>query len=156
MVVFTTAYKTYAVEGFELDALDYLVKPISFERFARAAQKALELSQLKRTAQPAEECLYVRSEYQLVKLPFADILYIESVEDYLKFHLATGRPVMTLMTMKAALDKLPPGQFERIHRSYIVSLPKVKSIVNRKVTLVNGVALPVSSSYVDVVRSWRR
>lgn len=156
MVVFTTAYKSYAAEGFELDAIDYLVKPVSFERFAKAVQKAIDFFELKKPAQKEEEGLFVRSEYQLVKINFADVLYIESVEDYLKFFLVNGRPIMTLMTMKAVLDKLPANGFARIHRSYIVSTSKVKSIVNRKVTLVNGVELPVSNSYVDVVKSWRQ
>lgn len=156
MVIFTTAYKNYAAEGFELDAVDYLVKPISFERFAKAVQKAIDFFELKRSAQKENDGLFVRSEYQLVKINFTDILYIESVEDYVKFHLTAGRPVMTLMTMKAVLDKLPANLFARIHRSYIVPLSKVKSIINRRVTLVNGVELPVSNSYVDVVRSWRQ
>lgn len=156
LVIFTTAYKNYAAEGFELDAIDYLVKPISLERFARAVQKAIDYSALKKPAAMTDDNLFVRSEYQLVKINFADILYIESVEDYLKIYTTTGRPVMTLMTMKAVLDKLPTNGFARIHRSYIVSLAKIKSIVNRKVTLVNGAELPVSSSYVDVVKAWRQ
>lgn len=156
MVIFTTAYRNYAAEGFELDAVDYLVKPISFERFTKAVQKAVEFSTLKKLSRGEEDNLFVRSEYQLVKINFTDILYIESVEDYLKFHLITGRPIMTLMTMKAVLEKLPANGFARIHRSYIVSLSKVRSIINRKVTLVNGVELPVSNSYVDVVKSWRQ
>lgn len=156
MVVFTTAYRNYAAEGFELDAVDYLVKPISIERFGKAVQKAVDFASLKKLAQGEDDSLFVRSEYQLVKINFADILYIESVEDYLKFHLAFGRPVMTLMTMKAVLEKLPATGFARIHRSYIVPLSKVKSIINRKVTLTNGAELPVSNSYVDVVKSWRQ
>jgi two-component system, LytTR family, response regulator len=157
MVIFTTAYKSYAAEGFDLDAVDYLVKPISFERFAKAVQKALQLAQLKKTTQPHNgDSLFVRSEYQLVKIAFSDILYIESMEDYLKIYTANSRPLMTLMTMKAVLDKLPPAGFARIHRSYIVSLAKVRSIINRKITLVNDTELPVSNSYVDVVKSWRK
>jgi len=154
MVIFTTAYKNYAVEGFELDAVDYLVKPISLERFSKAVQKAVELSQLKKPGQGEDESLFVRSEYQLVKINLNDIHYIESVEDYLKIFTINGRPVMTLMTMKVVLEKLPSDRFARIHRSYIVSLSKVKSIINRKITLVNEVELPVSNSYVDVVKSW--
>lgn len=156
MVIFTTAYKNFAAEGFDLDAIDYLVKPISLERFGRAVQKATDHSQLKKPAAKAGECLFVWSEYQLVKINFADILYIESLEDYLKIHVVNGRPVMTLMTMKAVLEKLPASGFARIHRSYIVPLTKVRSIINRKVTLINDVELPVSNSYVEVVKSWRR
>jgi len=130
MVIFTTAYKNYALEGFDLDAIDYLVKP-------------------------ENDNLFVRAEYQLVKIPFRDIDYIECVEDYLKIHIADSRPVMTLMTMKAVLEKLPPSQFARIHRSYIVSLSKIKSVVNRKVNLGN-VELPVSSNSVDFIKEWTK
>lgn len=155
MVIFTTAYKNYALEGFDLDAVDYLVKPISFDRFSKAVQKATEFFGLRKQAKPENDSLFVRAEYQLVKIPFANIEYIESVEDYLKIHIANGRPVMTLMTMKAALDKLPPSQFARIHRSYIVPLAKIKSVVNRKVNLGN-VELPVSSSYLDFIKEWTK
>ena len=155
LVVFTTAYKNYALEGFELDAIDYLVKPISFERFSKAAQKATEFHVLKRQAKPEADSLFVRSEYQLIKIAFNDILYIESLEDYLKIHLTAGRPVMTLMTMKAVLEKLPSSQFARIHRSYIVPLSKIKSVVNRKVNL-GEVELPVSSSHLDFIREWTK
>lgn len=155
MAIFTTAYKNYALEGFELDAIDYLVKPIAFERFTKAAQKAVEFHHLKKASRPENDSLFVRAEYQLVKISFSDIEYIESVEDYIKIHVSNGRPVMTLMTMKAVLDKLPPSQFARIHRSYIVPLAKIKSVVNRKVSLPN-IELPVSSSYVDFIKEWTK
>lgn len=155
MVVFTTAYKNYALEGFELDAVDYLVKPVAYERFAKAAQKAKEYFDLRKAAKPEADALFVRAEYQLLKINFSDIEYIESVEDYIKIHVSNGRPVMTLMTMKAVLDKLPPSQFARIHRSYIVPLAKIRSVVNRKVSL-SAVELPVSSSYVDFIREWTK
>ncbi|GAA4751336.1 LytR/AlgR family response regulator transcription factor [Flavisolibacter ginsenosidimutans] len=155
MVIFTTAYKNYALEGFELDAIDYLVKPIAFERFSKAVQKATEFYGLRQSVKPENDNLFVRAEYQLVKIPFSDIDYIESVEDYLKIHIANSRPVMTLMTMKAVLEKLPASQFARIHRSYIVQLSKIKSVVNRKVNLGN-VELPVSSSYVEFIKEWTK
>ena len=156
MVIFTTAYKNYAAEGFELDAVDYLVKPIEFERFSKAIHKATEFFQYKLSKQSEIGNLFVRAEYQLVKVNFADIEYIESVEDYLKIYLANSKPVMTLMTMKAVLDKLPSNQFFRIHRSYIVSRSKIKTFVNRKITLQSGVELPVSNSYIDMMKSWAK
>jgi DNA-binding LytR/AlgR family response regulator len=154
MIIFTTAYKKFAIEGFELDALDYLLKPISFERFERAINKAIDQYRF-RTAQKnvSEQPLFVRSEYQLVKIDLNEIEYIESVEDYLKIHRTTGRPVMTLMTLKAILEKLPPEKFKRIHRSYVIPLSKIKSVVNRKVKLTN-VELPISDSYVDSLSEW--
>lgn len=156
MVIFTTAYKNYAVEGFDLDAVDYLVKPVELDRFARAIQKATEYYQFKKAAKQDTDSLYVRSEYQLVKILLRDIEYIESVEDYLKIYITNGRPIMTLMTMKAVLEKLPVDQFSRIHRSYIVPLAKIRTIVNRKITLHSGMELPVSSSYLEVVKSWMK
>ena len=156
MIIFTTAYKNYALEGFELDAIDYLLKPIAFERFTKAVQKAISFYQFKKTTQADGGSLFVRSEYQLVKIDFNEIEYIESVEDYIRIYVTNGKPVMTLMTMKAVLDKLPQNGFARIHRSYIVSLSKIKSVVNRKVTLHSGRELPISNSYVDFIKEWAR
>lgn len=156
MIIFTTAYKNYAAEGFELDAVDYLVKPIELERFAKAVHKATDFFQYKLSKQSEMGSLFVRAEYQLVKINFNEIEYIESVEDYLKIYLTNSKPVMTLMTMKAVLDKLPASQFFRIHRSYIVSRSRIKTFVNRKITLQSGVELPVSNSYIDMMKSWVR
>lgn len=155
LVIFTTAYKNYALEGFELDAVDYLLKPIEFERFGRAVQKALELHQLRTAVQPEGGSLFVRSDYRLVKIRLSDIEYIESVEDYIKIYISGERPVMTLMTMKAVQEKLPAEGFARIHRSYIVPLARVRSVVNKKVLLHSGTELPVGNSYTGVVKGWR-
>lgn len=154
MTIFTTAYKKFAIDGFELDAIDYLLKPIEFERFAKAINKAIDYYEYKRSAKNHEsETLFVRSEYQLVKIDMSEIEYIETVEDYLKIHLATGRPVMTLMTLKTLLEKLPGNKFKRIHRSYVIPLAKIKSIGNRKVRLTS-VELPISDTYADIVNTW--
>lgn len=156
IIIFTTAYKQYAVEGFELDAVDYLLKPIEFNRFARAVHKAVEYYRYKKGIQKEEpEALFVRSEYQLIRIDLDDIEYIESLEDYLKIHRSSGRPVMTLMTLKAVLEKLPPEKFKRIHRSYVVPLTKIKSVVNRKVRLT-AVELPVSDSYAGFLSEWTK
>jgi len=154
LLVFTTAYKKFALDGFELDAIDYLLKPIPFERFTKAVNKAIEYYQYKTSdGNKKEEALFVRSEYQLIRIGLDDIEFIESVEDYLKIHRNSGRPVMTLMTMEAILEKLSPHQFKRIHRSYIVPVSKVRSIVNRKVRLTS-VELPVSDSYLHFINEW--
>src|SRR2546423_2963889 len=155
MLVFTTAHKKFAVEGFDLEALDYLLKPIQLERFAKTVNKAMSYFQNSRTAKTeVKQNLFVRAEYQLVKIDLDEIEYIESVEDYLKIHLTGTRPVMTLMTIKAVLQKLPPTQFKRIHRSYVVPLSKIRSVVNRKVRLTE-VELPVSDSYADFINEWK-
>ena len=154
MFIFTTAYKKFAVEGFDLDAVDYLLKPIEFNRFAKAVNKAMDFYNYKLASkQKNSECIFVRSEYQLVKIDLSEIEYVESVEDYLKIHLSNGKYVMTLMTLKSILEKLPPDRFKRIHRSYVVHLQKIKSIVNRKVRL-QSTELPVSDSFSDFVKTW--
>ena len=157
MIIFTTAYKNYALEGFELDAVDYLLKPISYERFTRAVTKATEYFEYKQRAEKTgPDSLFVYSEYRLVKIPLADIEYIESLEDYIRIHLTTGKPVMTLMTMKKVLEKLPEVEFRRIHRGYIVAVSKVKSILNKKARLQSGAELPISDSYLDFITEWRK
>jgi two-component system LytT family response regulator len=154
LVVFTTAYRNFAIDGFALDAVDYLLKPIAEERFARAATKAVELHRLRSGVSPEPpKPLFVRSEYHLVQIDIDTIEYIESVEDYIRIHLSAGRPVMTLMTMKAILEKLPAGVFQRIHRSYIVPVAKIRSVLNKKVRL-GAVELPVGDSYSEAVRRW--
>jgi len=157
MVVFATAHKKFAVEGFDLDAVDYLLKPISIERFSKAISKAVEYFEYKAKPKPEEtENLFVYSEYRMVKIALSDIEYIESLEDYIRINLSTGKPVMTLMTMKKVLDKLPADKFKRIHRSYIVFAGKVKSVLNRKATLASGIDLPISDSYLDFINEWKK
>jgi len=157
MLIFTTAYRNFAVEGFELNAVDYLVKPISKERFNKAVQKAREFFDYKRyNPSVVQEYLFVYSEYRLLKIPLVDIEYIESLEDYIKIHLSIGKPIMTLMTLKGALEKLPGHRFRRIHRSYIVGVSKIKSVLNKKITLISGTELPVSDSFYEVIKEWKQ
>jgi len=154
---FTTAHKKFAIDGFELDAVDYLLKPISFERFSKAVNKATEYFEYKKKPKAEEtECLFVYSEYRMVKVSLADVEYIESLEDYIRINFTTGKPVMTLMTMKKVLEKLPATKFKRIHRSYIVATDKVKSVLNRKAKLASGTELPISDSYVDFIQQWKK
>ena len=158
IIIFTTAYKNFAFEGFELEALDYLLKPIDISRFAKAAEKALEFYNYKNNTNPAavEESFYVYSEYRMVKINTAEIEYLESMEDYIKIHL-TGqpKPVLTLMSLKKAQEKLPVDKFKRIHRSYVIAVNKVKSIHNRKLKLAD-IELPIGESYTESVRTWAK
>ncbi len=155
MVIFTTAYKKFAFEGFELEAIDYLLKPIEYERFSKAVKKAVEQYQLKNTPSNKEEQqLFVRSEYRMVKIALDSIEYIEGLEDYIKIHISNSKPILTLMTLKSVLEKLPADKFKRIHRSYIVPVSKVSSILNRKVLLNSGDELPVSDSYSSFIDEW--
>lgn len=157
MVIFTTAYKKFAYEGFELEALDYLLKPITIERFEKAVQKATERFELKKVKQgEGAESIVVRSEYKAIKIALNDIAFIEGMEDYIKIHLLGSRhPVLTLMSLKGILENLPDHGFSRIHRSYIVPNAQVKSIQNKKVMLLSGVELPVSDSYLDFIEKWK-
>jgi two-component system, LytTR family, response regulator len=156
-IIFTTAHKKFAIDGFELDAVDYLLKPIAFERFSRAVTKAIEYVRYKsRSSNEKAENLFVYSEYPLIKIPLVDIEYIESLEDYIKIHLITGKPVLTLMPLKKVLEKLPAEKFQRIHRSYVVAVDKVNSVQNRKVRLTSSTELPVSDSYNQFIKDWQK
>jgi two-component system LytT family response regulator len=155
--IFTTAYKKFAFEGFELEAVDYLLKPISFERFLKAVKRVIDFHAVKYPAKAnTSEHFFVRSEYRMVKIELDEIDYIEGLEDYIKIHFANAKPVLTLMTLKSVLEKLPEEQFKRIHRSYIIPVNKVQSILNRKLTLTNGTELPVSDSYVSFINEWMK
>jgi two-component system, LytTR family, response regulator len=155
LLIFTTAHKKFAHEGFELNAIDYLLKPVSFERFARAVEKAVEYYSFRKKT-VATDNLFVYSEYRMIRIPLDEIEYIESLEDYIRIHLFGQKPVLTLMTLKAVLEKLPAVLFKRIHRSYIVAVQQVQSIQNRKAALRSGVELPISDSYAGFINEWKQ
>ncbi len=147
MAIFTTAYSEYAVEGFNLNAIDYLLKPFTFERFVQAVTKANEYyNYINKQVKTEEQFLFIRADYSLVKINIADILFIEGLDDYLKIHLANQKPVVARMTMKTMLDKLPSNNFIRVHRSYIVSFHHVENVRN-KIISIAGEEIPVGSSY---------
>ncbi len=149
-VIFTTAYSNYAVEGFELDAIDYLVKPFTFDRFLKAVSKAYSLQKLKANKKNIssydKEYIFVKSEYKNIKINFKDILYIEGLSDYIKIHLTNGEKILSLQSLKAFYVKLPSNDFLRIHRSFIISLDKIKSIQKNRVFIGNK-ELSVGESY---------
>lgn len=124
LVVFTTAYEEYALQGYELDIIDYLVKPIPFSRFLKAVNKANKFHEKSVPALPEEQFLFVKSDYQTIKIAFDKILYIEGLKDYVKIY-TTEKMVMTRLNLKGIGEKLPPKQFIRVHRSYIVSFSKI-------------------------------
>jgi DNA-binding LytR/AlgR family response regulator len=152
MVVFITAYKNHALEGFELGVLDYLVKPVSFERFLKAANKAQEYSAFKSNRPPEREkdYIFVYSEYNLIKIMIHEIYYIEGLKDYIKIHLtASEKPVITRLSMKAMEENLPADKFIRTHKSFIISIDKIKSIRNNRIKLANT-EIPLSEHYKEV------
>lgn len=156
IIVFMSAYKKFAIDGFDLEALDYLLKPIGFERFQRAVFKAMQYIRYKKScSKEANDSIFVRSEYRTVKINLSDVEYIESLKDYIKIHQTNERPVLALMPLKKVLEKLPEDRFKRIHRSYIVPVDKVRSIYNRKVQLTTK-ELPMSESYITFADEWMK
>ena len=164
MVIFTTAYSNYALEGFELNALDYLLKPISLDRFMKAVNKALEQYDLMHReassgsadgVAPGDDFFFVKADKKLVKVRYSNILYIEGLKDYVIIRLKEGR-VITLQTMKSLEEKLPSSKFKRIHRSYIVALDKINALVGNMVELTEKgqtKTLPVGKNYRDELLS---
>ena len=146
MAIFTTAYSEYAVEGFNLNAVDYLVKPFTFDRFRQAIGKAVEFHAFRQSKNNRDETLLIRADYTLIRVPTSDILYVEAADDYLKIHQRDRHPLVARMTMKAILEMLPPKEFIRIHRSYIVALSQVDHIRNKTIS-VAGKELPVGGNY---------
>lgn len=148
-IIFTTAYEQYAVEGFKVNALDYLLKPVSYEEFLTAATKALNAAQTAPgcTAADADKSIIVKSEYRLVQIRLRDILYLEGLKDYVKICLdEEPKSVMTLMNMRTLEQELPGDMFMRVHRSYIVNTSKIR-VIERNRILFGNVQIPVSDSY---------
>lgn len=148
LVIFTTAHSEYAVEGFNLNAVDYLLKPFTFERFLQAVQKAQHVMQFNQSHPSAPAPLIFRVDYGLTRVQVTDILFVEGLDDYLKIHLRQQPPLIVRMTMKALLEKLPPQSFIRVHRSYIVAMERIEQVRNKTI-YISGNEIPVSSSYED-------
>ncbi|KGO87975.1 LytTR family transcriptional regulator [Flavobacterium rivuli WB 3.3-2 = DSM 21788] len=149
MVIFTTAYSEYAVEGFNVNAVDYLLKPFSFERFLSAVEKALK-EKKSRQLTPANNHLLIRADYKLHRLELDDILLIEGLDDYIRIHLKGKSPITARLSMKSILEKLPSPDFIRVHRSYIIPVKKVKSLYNKTIQIEDFV-IPVGDTYKDSV-----
>jgi DNA-binding LytR/AlgR family response regulator len=157
MVILITAYEKYALQGFDLEVVDYLLKPVALERFIKACNRARELYQKQGAAAPvAEDFFFVHVDYSLVKIVFKEIAWVEGLKDYIKIYLqGVSRPVITRMGMKAIEDLLPPGRFLRVHKSYIVSIDRIHSI--RKNSIFLGDAeIPFSDHYRAAVQALTR
>jgi len=154
-VIFTTAHSQYAVKGFDLEAIDYLVKPIKFEVFLNAVDRVRKRLQPIPAEPVADDFFFVKSGYQSVKIHFNDIVYIEGLDDYVKFHLSTpGTPLLlSLMSMKSVLDKLPSERFIRVHRSFIVPSRRITGIRGREVHL-GELRIPMGETYQKTIRDW--
>ncbi len=147
MVIFTTAYSEYAVEGFNVSAVDYLLKPFTYKRFEQAVARAAEYHNYRKNGiNETPKYLFIRADYSLLKIALTDIVYIEGLDDYLKIHLAASNPVVARMTMKAMLEKLPASDFVRVHRSYIIPFNRIESYRNKMIAIA-GQEIPTGSSY---------
>jgi DNA-binding LytR/AlgR family response regulator len=153
-VIFTTAYANYAVEGFNLDAVDYLLKPISFDRFLKAVNKVdnrissegKQKSKESASNEP-DDYVFVKTDKKMVKIKYKEIQYIEGLKDYVMIYTEEGRHV-TLMTMKSLQEQLPDRMFKRVHKSYIISVDKINAVVGQMVEIEDaGKLIPVGNSY---------
>jgi len=160
MFIFTTAYSQYAVEGFNLNAIDYLVKPIPYNRFIKAISRAKEIMAYKKTtvndnvfpshgeaAIPAPKYIFVKAEYESVKIELDDIEYIQGLKDYLKIHVSgTNKAILTLMSFKEILDRLPNHQFLRVHKSFVVNISCIRTVQRNRI-VINDMRIPIGESY---------
>jgi DNA-binding LytR/AlgR family response regulator len=150
-IIFTTAYEKYAIEGFKLDAIDYLLKPYGYEEFLIAAQKARKYINLEnateQTVESTNEFLFVKSDYKTKRIIFNDILYIEGLKDYIKVYLWNDtKPLLSINSLKTIEQKLPPSKFMRVHRSFIVNLNRIE-IIERSRIVFGKVYIPISDQY---------
>lgn len=152
-VIFTTAFEQYALDGFKADALDYLLKPISYPEFLKAATKArkwFSMSRTNKSEQTSQNSIFVKSDYRIVQVDIPDITYIEGVKDYIRIHTSKGEAVMTLMSMKSMEEHLNPDIFIRIHRSFIININKIDSI-EKSTVKIGRTSIPISDSYKESV-----
>ena len=149
-IIFTTAYSEYAVEGFRVDAIDYLLKPISYSDFLKAAQKAQKRITVsapsKENLESNDDFLFIKSDYKILRINLKDIIYIESQREYVQIFIENQKPVMTLLSMKKLITHLPDKDFMRVHRSFIVNLNKI-TVVERSRIVFGDTYIPVSEQY---------
>jgi DNA-binding LytR/AlgR family response regulator len=147
LVIFTTAYSEYAVEGFNLNAVDYLLKPFTFARFKQAIEKAeLQFEYKRQGRKDTPQYIFVRADYSLIKIAVQDILYIEGLDDYIRIYTADNAQVVARMTMKGILEKLPNLDFVRVHRSFIVPISRIEQVRNKVIYFLDK-EFPIGKSY---------
>lgn len=149
LVILTTAYPEYAIEGYELDIIDYLLKPIAFSRFQKAVQKAKEYAELRSVSNPHPSSIFVRSERKFEKLELSDILYIESIGNYVSI-VTENKKILAYLTLKGIENQLPQTMFIKIHQSFLVNFQKIESLEGSQVKVKNNL-LPVSRNYRDAL-----
>ena len=155
MVVFTTAYSEYAVEGFQLNAVDYLLKPFGCEEMKRAAEKIKKCYDTLRTLQDVsqideDDAIFLKTEYKIVRINISQIRYVEAMSEYLRIYLAGNpRPIIVLLSMKKMEERLPSHTFMRVHRSYIINLKMIQEISKNRISLGDDTEIPIGDSYRD-------
>lgn len=157
LIVFTTAHSEYALEGFRVDAIDYLLKPIDYQDFLHSAEKVYRQHHLihgTTDGQGSKRIIFIRSEYKTIPLTIEDIILIESRSEYVRIFSHEKKPIMTLGSLKSYQEKLPPDLFLRVHRSYIVNLSSIKSIGNKHIILTNDMSIPVGKLYESDLRKY--
>jgi DNA-binding LytR/AlgR family response regulator len=152
-IIFTTAYSEFAIEGFKVDALDYILKPISYDVFLKSVNKAknwFELNQKEpEILQTTQDCLFVKSEYKLIRILLSEIKFIESANEYIQIHLINDKPITTLIRLKVIEEQLPKDKFMRVHRSFIVNLDRVKVIERNRIIFDQKTYIPIGEQYKD-------
>ena len=164
MIIFTTAYTEYAIEGFRVSALDYLMKPFGYNDFLRAANKALHQYELMSKAQSIpfsvstpstnineseNNSLFIKADYKMIRLDTNSIIYMESQNEYIRIFLENQKPIMTLLSMKKLEERLPADKFMRVHRSYIVNLEKISAVANNRIIYGKDLYIPIGNQYKD-------
>ncbi|MCR5644433.1 MAG: LytTR family DNA-binding domain-containing protein [Prevotella sp.] len=154
-IIFTTAFSQYAIEGYKVNAIDYLLKPISYQDFVSSTNKVLEYyeSLSRQETYARDRFMYVKSEYKLVRIMLDDILYVEGLKDYIRIFLKSGERIMSLLSMKKLEETLPQPEFLRIHRSYIVHMTEVRSIDRFRIVFGDEF-LPISDNYKQSVQQY--
>ncbi len=158
LIVFTTAYSQYALEGFKVNAIDYLLKPFGMPEFQQSAAKVRHQYELEQAALKEQslsgDTLFVKADYRTVRVSMKQIVYVESKSEYLQLHLDNGEKLMFLMSIKKLAEILPASDFLRIHRSYIVNMNKIQEISKMRIRIDNGIYLPISDMYKDDVQKY--
>lgn len=157
-IIFTTAFSEYAIEGFKLDAIDYLLKPIGYPEFLKAANKARNyfetIAHDRKKDADNKEYLFIKSDYKMARIAVHDIIYIEGMREYVRIHLNSGKPLMPLMTLRVLEEQLPADRFMRVHRSYIVNLEKIITVEHNRIVFDGKVYVPVSEQYKEAFQKF--
>ncbi len=157
-IIFTTAYSEYAIDGFQVDALDYLLKPISYAVFLKAVNKAKTWFELKskqsEVIQTTNDYIFVKSEYKLMRILLSEIKYIESANEYIQIHLLNDEPITSLIRLKVIEEQLPKDRFMRVHRSFIVNLDRVKVIERNRIIFDHHTYIPIGDQYREIFQAF--